>query len=83
VVSASGFITEDQMCGHHSMKDLLMCIVGTILGCEHCARLCRDARSGTVMCVHLNDVRMKDVSKNSCYFLRKIYYCPYSKIVVQ
>jgi hypothetical protein len=46
--------------------------VGTVLGCEHSACSCRDVRSGSVMDVHLNVVRTKDVSKNNCC-LRKIY----------
>ena len=77
MVSASGFITEDQMCEYRCMKNLLMRNVGNVLGGELCACLCRDVCSGSVM--DLNDVCVKDVCKN-CYCLRKIYYCPHSKI---
>ena len=48
-----------------------MSIVGTLLGCEHCACSCRDVRCGSVVDVHLNDVSMKDFSKKSCC-LRKM-----------
>ena len=73
MVSASRIITEDQKCEYHSMEDLVLSNVGTVLGCEHCACSCRDVRSGSVMGVHLNDVHMKDISKKSCYCWRKIY----------
>jgi len=82
VVSAYGFIPEDQMCEYHSMEGLVMSNVGAVLGCEHCACSCRDVHSGFGMDVHFNDVGVKDVSKNSCYCLRKIYYCPYLKIII-
>ena len=65
MVSASCFINEDRMCEYHSMEDLVLSIVGTVLGCEDCACSCRDVLCDSVMGVHLNDVRMKDVSKKS------------------